>query len=52
MINLIWMLLICIGIIFGILTNNVDKLNTTIMDSTKVSLDMLLKIFPVLALWM
>lgn len=52
MINLIWLLLICIGIIFGILTNNVDKLNTTIMDSTKVSLDMLLKIFPVLALWM
>ena len=52
MINLIWMLLISIGIIFGILTNNVDKLNTTIMDSTKVSLDMLLKIFPVLALWM
>lgn len=52
MINSIWIVLIGIGIIFGIINGKVDVVNTTIVDSTKVSLDMLLKIFPVLALWM
>lgn len=52
MINIIWIVLISIGIIYGVLTNNLEVVNNTIIDSTKVSLDMLLKIFPVLALWM
>jgi len=52
MINIIWIILISIGIIYGIVTNNLEVVNNTIIDSTKVSLDMLLKIFPVLALWM
>ena len=52
MINTIWCLLISIGIIYGILTNNLELINNTIINSTKISLDMLLKIFPVIALWM
>lgn len=52
MVNIIWVLLIILGILYSLFTNNLDNLNTTIMDSTKVSLDMLFKIFPVLALWM
>ena len=52
MINIIWMVLIIVGICYGILTGNIEQTNTTIMDSTKISLDMLLKIFPVIALWM
>ena len=52
MINIIWIILISIGIIYGVVTNNLEVVNNTIIDSTKVSLDMLLKIFPVLALWM
>ena len=52
MVNVIWMVLIILGIVYSFFTNNLDKLNTTIIDSTKVSLDMLFKIFPVLALWM
>ena len=52
MINIIWMILIFIGIFYGLITNNLDVVNSSIVDSTKVSLDMLLKIFPVLALWM
>ena len=52
MVNLIWMFLICTGIIFGVFTNRLDVINTTIVDSTKISLEMLFKIFPVLALWM
>lgn len=52
MINIIWLVFIAIGIIYGIATNNLEVVNNTIIDSTKISLDMLIKIFPVLALWM
>ena len=52
MVNIIWILLIVLGILYSLFTNNLDILNTTIIDSTKISLDMLFKIFPVLALWM
>lgn len=52
MINIIWLILISVGILYGLFTNNLEVLNNTIVDSTKISLDMLIKIFPVLALWM
>ena len=52
MINIIWLVLITLGIIYGVITNNLEVINNTIVDSTKISLDMLIKIFPVLALWM
>lgn len=52
MINIIWIILIGIGIAYGLVTNNAEIINNTIIDSTKMSLEMLLKIFPVLALWM
>lgn len=52
MVNIIWMVLIFVGIFYGLITNKLDVINTSIVDSTKISLDMLLKIFPVLALWM
>lgn len=52
MVNVIWMFLIIIGVCYGLFTNNLEVVNTTIMDSTKVALDMLFKIFPVVALWM
>lgn len=52
MVNIIWMVLIIIGILYAFLTNSLETINTTIINSTKVSLEMLLKIFPVIALWM
>ena len=52
MVSIIWTSLIFIGILYSFITNNLDQVNTTIVDSTKISLDMLLKIFPVLSLWM
>ena len=52
MVNIIWIVLITLGIVYGVLNNNLETINTTIVDSTKVSLEMLFKIFPVLALWM
>ena len=52
MVSKVWIALIFIGIFYSFITNNLGEVNTTIVDSTKISLDMLLKIFPVLALWM
>ena len=52
MVSKIWTYLIFIGIIYSFITNKLGEVNTTIIESTKISLDMLLKIFPVLSLWM
>lgn len=52
MVNMIWLIFIACGIVYSIITNNVEVVNNTIIDSSKVSLDMLVQIFPVLALWM
>ena len=52
MVNIIWLVLIVVGIMYGLFTNNLEVVNNTIVDSTKISLDMLFKIFPVIALWM
>lgn len=52
MVNTIWALFIIIGVIFGILTGNIEGINNQILQCTKVSMDMILRIFPVLALWL
>ena len=52
MVNIVWLVLIVVGISYGFFTNNLETINSTIVDSTKISLDMLFKIFPVIALWM
>ena len=52
MVNIIWIIFIICGIIFGFVTNNMTVVNNTIMESSKTSLDMIIQIFPVLALWM
>ena len=52
MVNIIWTLCIASGIIYGVVTNNIEVVNNTIMESSKTSLDMIIQIFPVLALWM
>ena len=52
MVNAIWVVMILVGIFYAFITGNLSTINTTIIESTKVSLDMLVKIFPLLALWM
>ena len=52
MINIIWSVFIIIGVLFGLFTGNGNEVNNTIIQSTKSSLDMLINIFPVIALWM
>ena len=51
MINKIWFLFISIGIVFGIINNKIDLINTQISKSAKDSLDIFLNIFPTLVLW-
>lgn len=52
MVNKIWGCFIVIGVITCLLTSKIDILNTEILECTKTSLDMILKIFPVMALWL
>lgn len=51
MINKIWFLFISIGIVFGIINNKIDLINTQIIKSAKDSLDIFSNIFPTLVLW-
>lgn len=52
MVNIIWCGFIILGIVFSFITNKFDNINTEILNSTKTSLDMVIKIFPVMALWL
>ena len=52
MVNIIWCIFIIIGLIGSILAGKLNILNEVILNSTKESLDMIIKIFPVMALWL
>lgn len=52
MINKIWGVFIIGGIAFAILTGNMEVINNTILSSTKETLDVAFKIFPIMALWL
>lgn len=52
MVNKIWGFFIISGIITCLFTNNIELINNEILNSTKDSLDMIIKIFPVMALWL
>ena len=52
MVNKIWGFFIIIGILFCLLTNKVELLNSEILNSATNAFDMVIRIFPVMALWM
>lgn len=52
MVNIIWGTFIIVGSIYAIVMGNAEVLNNTILESAKDSLEMLFKIFPVMALWL
>ena len=52
MINKIWGFFIISGILYSLLTGNIDTINKEILSSASVSFEMIVKIFPVLALWL
>lgn len=52
MVNKIWGFFIIVGIVFCLLTGKIELVNSEILNSAKGSLDMVIKIFPVMALWL
>ena len=52
MVNIIWSFFIIIGIIGTIFAGKLNILNEIILNSTKETLEMVIKIFPVIALWL
>lgn len=52
MINKFWVLFITIGSIFMILSGNADNLNKQILESGRVSFELLTQIFPLISLWL
>lgn len=52
MVSKIWGYFIVIGIIYSLFFGDIISLNETILSSTKSSLELILQIFPVIALWL
>lgn len=52
MINKIWGFFIISGIIYSIITGNIEVVNKEILGSAGTAFEMIVKIFPVLALWL
>lgn len=52
MINKLWTYLIIIGSIYLIINGKVDVLNKQILTSGKVTLDLIIQIFPLISLWL
>lgn len=52
MVNIIWGFFIILGITYSLFNGNIDAINNEILSSTTVSLDLVIKIFPVMALWL
>ena len=52
MVNTIWYVFIIVGTIYCIITGNLEIINSEILNSAKISFDMIVKMFPVLALWL
>ena len=52
MVNKIWALFFIVGIIVSVINGNLEGLNEVLLGSAKEALDMILKLFPVMALWL
>ncbi|MBM7616436.1 nucleoside recognition domain-containing protein [Alkaliphilus hydrothermalis] len=52
MINVIWFLLLAVGIIVGAITGNIDAVTNAAIDSAKLGVDLSLGLIGVMALWL
>ena len=52
MLNIIWGIFIVLGIIYSLFTNNIEIINETVLNSGKNALDMVLEMFPIMAVWL
>lgn len=51
MISYLWSFLIVIGVIFSLITGNIDKLNESILTNANEALDLVLSLLPIIVLW-
>ncbi len=51
MVNIIWALLIIIGITYSFITGNIDVINTSILENGNKALSLIISIFPLIVLW-
>lgn len=51
MVNIIWFVLIVIGIVYGILSGNIDSINNEILKSGESGLNLILEIMPLVIIW-
>lgn len=52
MINIVWSFFIISGVIYSFISGNVEAINNEILTSCKTSLNLIMEIFPVMALWL
>jgi len=52
LVNYIWAFFIIIGIMYSLITNNLEIINTEIINATTSSIDMIFKILPIMCLWL
>lgn len=52
MINIIWFILIFLGIIYSLITNNITLINDVILSSGNDALNLIMVMLPILVLWM
>jgi spore maturation protein A len=52
MINIIWGIFVVSGILYYLISGDISSINSEILNSGKVSLDMVIEMFPVMAVWL
>ena len=52
MINYIWAFFIVIGIIYGVITGNIESINNTLINSGTNAIEMIFKLIPLMCLWL
>ena len=52
MINYIWAIFIFIGIIYGLITGNIENINNTLLNSGTNAIEMIFKLIPLMCLWL
>lgn len=51
MVSYIWLILISVGIIYSLLTGNMDVINNSILTNASKALDLILELLPIIVLW-
>lgn len=52
MMNKIWGIFIVLGIVYCLITGQINTINNEILNSAKITIDMLIRLFPILAVWL